>query len=67
MVKLLIFVGLVLVSLGLILHFAPGLLKWFGHLPGDLHWKSNDFQVFIPVTSMIIISVLLTLIIQLWR
>ena len=48
LVKLLIFSGLVL-------HFAPWWLKGFCRLPADLYWKNENFLVFIPVISMIII------------
>ena len=67
MAKWLIVVGLIILGLGLILHFAPGLLKWFGHLPGDLHFRGERSQVFIPITSMILVSLILTVILNLWR
>ena len=34
--KILIVIGIALVALGLLLQFAPGLLGWFGRLPGDI-------------------------------
>ena len=64
--KTIIYIGAVLVILGVILTYAPGQLRWFGRLPGDIHIKSNNGSVFIPVTSMIILSVLLTVIINLF-
>lgn len=60
--KILIIVGTVLVITGLVLVYAPGLLNWFGKLPGDINIKDGNNRVFIPVTSMIIISVVLTII-----
>lgn len=63
--KLLIALGIVLVAVGLALHFAPGLLNWFGRLPGDIDITRNGSRVFIPITSMIVISVLLTVILNL--
>ncbi len=62
-----IFAGLVLVIVGLVLHFAPGLLQWFGRLPGDFHWRSERTQVFVPITSMIIVSVVLTILLNLFN
>lgn len=59
--------GLALLFIGAILHFAPGLLGWFGKLPGDIHIKTANGQIFIPITSMIIISLLLSLIINLFK
>lgn len=59
--------GILLVVIGLVLHFAPGLLQWFGRLPGDLQWRSEKTQVFVPITSMIIVSVLLTILLNLFN
>ena len=64
--KLLISVGLVIVLLGLIFKYAPWLLNWFGKLPGDINIQSGNSRVFVPITSMIIVSALLTLIANLW-
>ncbi|MFL1485002.1 DUF2905 domain-containing protein [Marinobacter sp. LN3S78] len=67
MARWFIVAGVVLVVIGLILHFAPGLVQWFGKLPGDLHWRSDRTQVFIPITSMIVISVVLTILLNLFN
>ena len=67
MARWFIVAGVVLVVIGLILHFAPGLMQWFGKLPGDLDWRSDRTRVFVPITSMIVISVLLTIIINLFN
>lgn len=64
--KFLISVGLAIVLLGFILKYTPWLLNWFGKLPGDINIQSANSRVFVPITSMIIVSVLLTLIINLW-
>lgn len=67
MARWFIVAGVVLVVIGLILQFAPGLVQWFGKLPGDLNWRSDRTQVFVPITSMIIISVVLTILINLFN
>ncbi|WP_417775358.1 DUF2905 domain-containing protein [Stutzerimonas xanthomarina] len=67
MAKWLIAAGLLLLLLGLILHYAPGLLSWFGKLPGDIRIDSERSRTFIPITSMIILSVLLTILLNLFR
>lgn len=64
--KLLLMLGLVITLIGLILTYAPWLLGWFGHLPGDIRIERGNSRIFIPITSMIIVSVLLTLIINLF-
>jgi hypothetical protein len=64
--KLLIIVGLVVVLVGLVVQFAPGLFGWFGHLPGDIRREGEHGTVFIPITSMIIISIVASIIINLF-
>jgi hypothetical protein len=52
--------GLAAVVVGVLV--AVGALSWFGHLPGDIRWSSGATRVYIPITTMIIISVVLSLI-----
>ncbi len=67
MARLIIIVGLVIVAIGLVLQFAPWLLNWFGRLPGDIRIENEHSKVFIPITSMILISVVLTVLTNLFR
>lgn len=62
--KILVFIGLLLVIAGLAVTYAPWLVNWFGKLPGDIYIKGEKGTVFIPITSMIIVSVVLSLIIN---
>jgi hypothetical protein len=64
--KLILLLGIVLVLLGLVLIYAPGLLGWFGHLPGDIRIERGNGTFLFPVTSMIIVSVVLTILINLF-
>lgn len=52
--------GLVLVVIGTLLHFAPWLITWFGRLPGDINIETQRSKIFIPITSMIVLSILLS-------
>ena len=63
----LILAGAVLVVLGLILHYASGLLNWFGKLPGDIRIESERGKFFLPITSMVIVSIVLTVLINLFK
>lgn len=67
MSRWLILAGLVLVAVGLILHYAPGLLNWFGKLPGDIRMESERGKFFFPITSMVVVSIFLTVLINLFR
>lgn len=67
MARWLIVAGVLLVAAGILLHFFPGLFHWFGRLPGDIRIESERSKVFIPITSMIILSIVLSLIINILR
>ncbi|MBU0563318.1 MAG: DUF2905 domain-containing protein, partial [Gammaproteobacteria bacterium] len=56
-----------LLLLGIAWHYFPWLLSWFGRLPGDIRIESERSRVFIPITSMVILSVVLTVLINLLR
>lgn len=63
----LIVAGAALIALGVAAHYAPWLFTWFGRLPGDLRIESARGRVYIPFTSMIVISVLLTVLLHFLR
>ncbi|MGH8119145.1 MAG: DUF2905 domain-containing protein [Gammaproteobacteria bacterium] len=63
----LIIAGLILIAVGALLHFAPWLLNWFGRLPGDLRIGTGRSKIFIPITSMLILSMVLTVLINLLK
>lgn len=63
MQKFLIVAGIVLVVSGLLW---PWLSKLgFGHLPGDIVIKRDGFSFYFPITTMIVISIILTVILRL--
>ena len=62
--KIIIIIGVVVVVVGLILQFAPQLLSWCGKLPGDVKYEKGNAKFFFPITTMIIVSVILTLLLK---
>ena len=64
MARWLIIAGAIILTLGLVLQFAPWLLNWFGKLPGDIRIESGRSRIFIPITSMIIVSIVITVLIN---
>jgi hypothetical protein len=56
--QLIVAVGLILVVLGLMA--MRGWLGWFGHLPGDVRVERESMRVYVPVISMLLISILLS-------
>jgi uncharacterized membrane protein len=57
---LIIVIGVVVVLIGVVAYF--GGLAWFGNLPGDINIERGNTRIYIPLVSMLLISVLLSLI-----
>ncbi len=62
---LVILIGVCLVVVGLLIY--AGALSWFGRLPGDLSFGGERTRIFIPLTSMLIVSLVLSLVMYLLR
>lgn len=63
--KLLATIGLILLVIGLVIIYAPSLINWFGKLPGDISIEDEKKTVYIPITSMLITSIILSIIVNL--
>ena len=59
--KLLIFIGVILIAMGLLFTFA-GKIPWIGKLPGDIYIKKGNFNLYFPLATSILLSVILSLI-----
>jgi hypothetical protein len=59
--RVLLIVGIAIAGIGLVLIFA-GKIPWLGRLPGDFFWKGKNVSFYFPLTTSIIISLILTLI-----
>ncbi|MEM7078303.1 MAG: DUF2905 family protein [Pseudomonadota bacterium] len=55
----LLLIGAILFIAGLIAK--TGVLSWFGNLPGDIHIKGENFQFFLPLGSIIVVSIVISL------
>jgi hypothetical protein len=54
--------GAVLALIGLLA--LSGSMSWFGRLPGDIRWSGGNVRFFMPVVSMVIVSVVLTVLLN---
>ena len=65
MQKILLIIGIIILALGL---FYPFLKKiGLGQLPGDIIYKSDNSTFFFPIVTCIIISIVLTIIFNLFK
>jgi hypothetical protein len=62
--RLLIVGGLVLAVVGLVLVLAPN-IPFLGRLPGDIRIDSGNVKVFAPLGTMLLVSIILTIILNL--
>lgn len=65
--KLLIYIGLIIALVGFLINTIEINFNWFGNLPGDIRIEKENFKLLIPITSMIIITIILNLIIYIIR
>jgi hypothetical protein len=59
----LVLLGLAIIVIGLLVWW--GAFGWFGHLPGDIRIERDNVRVYVPLVSMLVISVVLTVLLNL--
>ena len=64
--KILFVLGLVLAVVGLALWSGFG-RGWLGRLPGDIHYSRGNFNFYFPIVTCLLLSLLLTLLLWLFR
>lgn len=57
--------GVCVVIVGLLIY--SGGLNWFGRLPGDIRYEGDRTQLYIPIVSMLLVSLAITLILNLLK
>jgi len=65
--KLLIYIGLAIVAVGIVWYLFGDKLGWIGNLPGDINYKGENSRVYFPITTMLLLSVLASLAMWLFR
>ncbi|MGE5682417.1 MAG: DUF2905 domain-containing protein [Bacillota bacterium] len=64
--KILILLGVVIIIIGAVLLFA-GKIPFLGKLPGDIYIKKDNYTVYIPIATSILLSIILSIILWLFR
>ena len=59
--KIMIVIGIVIAVAGVLI-VAGGKIPWFGRLPGDFTIRGENYAIYIPLATSILISVVLSLI-----
>ncbi|HEX3800535.1 MAG TPA: DUF2905 domain-containing protein [Verrucomicrobiae bacterium] len=64
--KLLVITGFMLIITGVAIWSGVG-RGWFGRLPGDIHYTRGNFSFHFPVITCILLSVILTILLRIFR
>lgn len=62
---LLVVIGVAIALVGLLAW--SGALGWFGRLPGDIRIEGERTRVYVPLVSMLLVSIVLTLVLSMFR
>ena len=65
--KYLILIGAVILIIGVVVYFFGGSLKWLGHLPGDIRIERPNFSFYFPITTLILLNLLIFLLFRILR
>lgn len=63
--KLFVLAGLLLILIGVMMIIAPH-IPIIGKLPGDFHIKGKNYNIYFPLTTCILLSILLTILLNLF-
>ena len=55
--------GLLIVAAGIIVYFFGSRLHWIGRLPGDIRIERENFRFYFPITTMILLSLIVSAIV----
>ncbi len=64
--KILILAGILILLIGVLIYFFHDKLNWIGNLPGDIKIERPDFKLYIPITTMILLSIVITILMRIW-
>lgn len=65
--RYLILIGAVILVSGIIIYFFGANLKWLGHLPGDIRIERENFRFYFPLTTLVLLNLLIFLIFRIWK
>jgi hypothetical protein len=65
--KYIIVLGIFVIVIGAIVYFFHDKLHWIGKLPGDIRVEKENFKFYFPLTTMILLSLLLTVIMNILK
>jgi len=65
--KYIIAIGAGVMLIGILIYFFHDKLHWIGRLPGDIRIEKENFRFYFPLTTMLLLSVLITIVVRIIR
>ncbi|HEV2832664.1 MAG TPA: DUF2905 domain-containing protein [Hanamia sp.] len=65
--KYILIAGIFIVIAGILIYFFHDYFKWIGRLPGDIRVEKENFRFYFPIVTMILFSILITIIISIFK
>jgi len=65
--KYLMIIGAALLVVGIIIYFFGGNFKWVGNLPGDIRIERENFRFYFPLTTLVLLNLLIFLLFRIWK
>ncbi|MDB5198197.1 MAG: hypothetical protein JWO92_160 [Chitinophagaceae bacterium] len=62
--KYIIIIGVIIIFIGVIIYFFHDKLNWIGKLPGDIRIEKENLRFYLPITTMLLLSLAITVIIN---
>lgn len=59
--KVLIIIGIIILVAGVVIHFSDR-IPFLGKLPGDIRVEKENFRFYFPITTSILLSILISLV-----
>jgi len=65
--RYIIIIGAVIIVIGVLIYLFYDKLNWLGRLPGDISIEKENFKFYFPITTMLLLSVLISIAIRVIR
>lgn len=62
--RILIIIGLVIAFAGVLILIAVRFFPWLGNLPGDVRIETENFKLYLPLATMLAVSILATILLN---
>ncbi len=63
---LMLILGFILIIFGALFFLSGNYFSWLGNLPGDIKIERENFTLYLPITTMILVSVILNILIRIF-